>query len=214
MKVKKIIVIGIIIFIILIVGVSIMIKYLDNKSEKIAEETGDPGIVIDYDSQTTQKVTDFVNYYTVVDCVDAYIDRLNIRNSSYYGMDENNNYSLRVSDEDINWHMVGTVLNPDENSELFMDYYNGDLPASDILKHFDLKSEKLARMCFSFKGLSLFDRTEFERVLRRVRMFGFEHSLASDKIYAQLYQYLLESGVPCGPKKKTVSSYGIRFVMK
>ena len=102
MKVKKIIVIGIIIFIILIVGVSIMIKYLDNKSEKIAEETGDPGIVIDYDSQTTQKVTDFVNYYTVVDCVDAYIDRLNIRNSSYYGMDENNNYSLRVSDEDIN----------------------------------------------------------------------------------------------------------------
>ena len=36
MKVKKIIVIGIIIFIILIVGVSIMIKYLDNKSEKIA----------------------------------------------------------------------------------------------------------------------------------------------------------------------------------
>lgn len=119
-----------------------------------------------------------------------------------------------VSDEDINWHMVGTVLNPDENSELFMDYYNGDLPASDILKHFGFNSEKLARMCFSFKGLSLFDKTEFERVLRRVRMFGFEHSLVSDKIYAQLYQYLLESDIPCGPKKKPVSSYGIRFAMK
>ena len=119
-----------------------------------------------------------------------------------------------VSDEDINWHMVGTVLNPDENSELFMDYYNGDLLSSDILKHFGFNSEKLARMCFSFKGLSLFDRAEFERVLRRVRMFGFEHSLASDKIYAQLYQYLLESDIPCGPKKKPVSSYGIRFALK
>ena len=119
-----------------------------------------------------------------------------------------------VSDEDINWHMVGTVLNPDENSELFMDYYNGDLLSSDIIKHFGFNSEKLARMCFSFKGLSLFDRAEFERVLRRVRMFGFEHSLASDKIYAQLYQYLLESDIPCGPKKKPVSSYGIRFALK
>ena len=39
MNVKKIIVIGIIIFIILIVGISILIKYLDHKSEKIAEET-------------------------------------------------------------------------------------------------------------------------------------------------------------------------------
>ena len=102
MNVKKIILIVIIVFIILIIGITIIIKYLDNKSEKIQDETGDPGIVIDYDNQTTEKVTDFVKFYTVVNCIDTYIDRLNINHTSYYGIDENNNYTIRVSNEDIN----------------------------------------------------------------------------------------------------------------
>lgn len=102
MNMKKIIIIVIVIFIVLIIGISIMLKYLDNKSEEVEEEAGQPGIVVDYENESTKKVSDFVNFYTVVNCVNSYINRVNINNSSYYGTDENSNYSKIVSDEEIN----------------------------------------------------------------------------------------------------------------
>lgn len=102
MNAKKIIIVVIIVIIILIIGITITIKYLNNKSEDIQKETGDPGMVVDYDSKTTEKVTDFVKYYTVINCVNTYIDTLNINNSSYYGTDENNNYTVIFSNEEIN----------------------------------------------------------------------------------------------------------------
>ena len=97
MNVKKMIIVVIIVIIILIIGITIMIKYLNNKSEDIQEENGDPGLVVDYESKTTEEVTDFVKYYTVINCVDTYIDTLNVNNTSYYGMDENDNYTIIFS---------------------------------------------------------------------------------------------------------------------
>lgn len=102
MNVKKMIIVVIIVIIILIIGITIMIKYLNNKSEDIQEENGDPGLVVDYESKTTEEVTDFVKYYTVINCVDTYIDTLNVNNTSYYGMDENDNYTIIFSNEEIN----------------------------------------------------------------------------------------------------------------
>ena len=117
------------------------------------------------------------------------------------------------SEEDINWVMADTVLKPDENGELFKDYYEGAISGEDVFREIGFNSDKLARMCLSFNGLALFDRTDFERALRRVKMFGFERSLKSDQIYVQLYKYLLESDIPCGAKKKPVSAYGLRYAI-
>lgn len=99
---KKIIIFFIIVFIILIIGISIVIKYLQNNPEVTLEQKGEAGEIIDYENQEVQKVTDFGKFYTVINCVNTYIDRINTNNSSYYGMDENNNYTIIVSNENIN----------------------------------------------------------------------------------------------------------------
>lgn len=99
---KKIIIILIMVFIILIIGISMIIKYLQDNPEVTLEQNGDAGEIIDYENQKTQKVTDFGKFYTVVNCVNTYIDRLNINNSKYYGTDENGNYTIITSSEEIN----------------------------------------------------------------------------------------------------------------
>mgnify|MGYP004507802081 CR=1 FL=1 len=99
---KKIIIFFIIVFIILIIGITIVIKYLQDNPEVILEQKGEAGEIIDYENQEVQKVTDFGKFYTVINCVNTYIDKININNSSYYGTDENDNYTIIVSNENIN----------------------------------------------------------------------------------------------------------------
>ena len=99
---KKIIMSIIVILVILIIVILGVIKYLQNNPDTTLEKNGDIGEIVDYENQEIQKVTDFVKFYTVVNCVNTYIDRMNIKNSSYYGRDDNNNYAIIVSNEDIN----------------------------------------------------------------------------------------------------------------
>ena len=99
---KKFIIFIIILFIIIIIGISLMIKYLQNNPNILLEENGEAGEIVDYENQETQKVTDFVKFYTVINCVNTYINTMNINNSSYYGRDENNNFAIVVSNEEIN----------------------------------------------------------------------------------------------------------------
>ena len=99
---NKFIIFIIILFIIIIIGISLVIKYLQNNPDTLLEKNGDAGEIVDYENQETQKVTDFVKFYTVVNCVDTYIDAMNVNNTRYYGTDENDNYAIVVSNEDIN----------------------------------------------------------------------------------------------------------------
>lgn len=99
---NKFIIFIIILFIIIIIGISLVIKYLQNNPDTLLEKNGDAGEIVDYENQETQKVTDFVKFYTVVNCVNTYIDVMNVNNARYYGTDENNNYAIVVSNEDIN----------------------------------------------------------------------------------------------------------------
>ena len=86
----------------MIIGITIVIKYLQDNPEVILEQKGEAGEIIDYENQEVQKVTDFGKFYTVINCVNTYIDKININNSSYYGTDENDNYTIIVSKENIN----------------------------------------------------------------------------------------------------------------
>lgn len=117
------------------------------------------------------------------------------------------------SPDDINWDLAHTLFDSDELTEKLKLYWNGILDESDIYAAIGFNSENLARMCLSFSGLRYFEKMPAEQALKRVKMFGLEHSLVSDKLYVKLYRYLQESGHPCGEKNIPVSAYGIRYAV-
>ena len=115
------------------------------------------------------------------------------------------------SEEDINWELAKIILAPKENISMFKDWYEGKLSSAEICEKIGLNSEKLARMSLSLNGLILLDKNTLNQALKRVKMFGFDNSLKSDKIYVRLYEFLKETCLPCGPKKKAIVSYGIKY---
>ena len=115
------------------------------------------------------------------------------------------------SEDDINWKLAKTILNPKENLSFFKDWYDGKISGDTIYERIGFNSEKLARMCLSLNGLILLDKNTLNQALKRVKMFGFDNSLKSDKIYVRLYEFLKETCLPCGPKKKAIVSYGIKY---
>lgn len=115
------------------------------------------------------------------------------------------------SEDDINWKLAKTILNPKENLSFFKDWYDGKMSGDTIYERIGFNSEKLARMCLSLNGLILLDKNTLNQALKRVKMFGFDNSLKSDKIYVRLYEFLKETCIPCGPKKRPITSYGIKY---
>lgn len=115
------------------------------------------------------------------------------------------------SEEDINWKLAEKVLNPKENIPLFKEWYDGKISSDAVCEKIGFNSEKLARMCLSLKGLVLLDKNTLNQALKRVKMFGLEQSLKSDKLYVRLYEFLKETCMPCGPKKRPIASYGIKY---
>lgn len=116
-----------------------------------------------------------------------------------------------TSDDDINWDFAKIILNPKENLSIFKDWYDGKISSDTVCEKIGFNSEKLARMCLSLNGLIFLDRSTLSQALKRVKMFGLEHSLKSDKIYVRLYEFLKETCIPCGPKKRPIASYGIKY---
>lgn len=115
------------------------------------------------------------------------------------------------SEEAINWEFAKIILAPQENISMFKDWYEGKLTSAEICEKIGFNSEKLARMCLSLNGLILLDKNTLNQALKRVKMFGFDNSLKSDKIYVRLYEFLKETCIPCGPKKRPITSYGIKY---
>ena len=115
------------------------------------------------------------------------------------------------SEDDINWDLAKTILNPKENLSIFKDWYDGKISSDTVCEKIGFNSEKLARMCLSLNGLVLLDKNTLNQALKRVKMFGLEQSLKSDKLYVGLYEFLKETRIPCGPKKRPIASYGIKY---
>lgn len=115
------------------------------------------------------------------------------------------------SEDDINWDLAKNILNPKENLSVFKDWYDGKISSDTVCEKIGFNSEKLARMCLSLKGLVLLDKNTLNQALKRVKMFGLEQSLKSDKLYVRLYEFLKETCMPCGPKKRPIASYGIKY---
>lgn len=98
---KKIKWIILILVTLLIISVILVYFLSGNIQESQDNEVGDVGLVEDYENNQIEKVTNSINFYTVSNCINQYLDVLNKNNSIYYGYDENNKYTKIISDEEI-----------------------------------------------------------------------------------------------------------------
>lgn len=101
LKNKKILIYLIIILLVLAVLVigTIIINIIKINN---LETVGDAGEDIEYDINKVIEVTDKKMFFSVENCINAYIQSLNNDATNYYGYDENNNYTKIVSDKEIN----------------------------------------------------------------------------------------------------------------
>lgn len=102
MKALKKIIIAIIILTILLAIVLLVVLKANSKNDDGFIQSGDAGLNIDYNNQEVTKVTDKTRFYTIVNCVNIYLDAINMNNTRYYGRNENNENVLIFSQEEIN----------------------------------------------------------------------------------------------------------------
>lgn len=100
-KIKKAMLITVIIIIIIIIILISILLMNKKEEEKEIIGTGDIGEVIDYDKTQVKQVEDQIKFFTVVNCVNQYLDQININDSKYYGYDENNNYVMVIEEDTI-----------------------------------------------------------------------------------------------------------------
>lgn len=129
-KFKKILLI--LIFIIIIILSILLIIKLIQKNDKLGNQTskGDVGEVIDYNTTQLENVSDKINYYTVRNCINSYLNSINAKNSIYYIGNEYNEeihreyvYNL-LSKEYIQEHNITTqnifkTINTVNDTEIF-----------------------------------------------------------------------------------------------
>ena len=99
MKKIKWLIISLLIILVILIGAIIIIINLNPNN--IEDEIGDEGLVIDYDAQEVEQVTSNINFYTVSNCINQYLDIINLDSSIYYGYDDNNNYTKIIDDNEI-----------------------------------------------------------------------------------------------------------------
>ena len=97
---KAIIIIFIIIIIILItlLVVNFIINPKNNSEQNII---GDIGEQIDYETVETEEVSDSIKFYTVKNCINQYLDTINVNNTSYYRVNENGQNERIIAEQDI-----------------------------------------------------------------------------------------------------------------
>lgn len=102
MKKLKIWIIVFSIIIVLLILAIIIIKnsqqIITNEEEKSPNDTGQ---VIEFDNTNKKVVDNDIKFFTVKNCVQQYIDTINLNNDRYFGYGENGEYRKIVSDEQI-----------------------------------------------------------------------------------------------------------------
>lgn len=78
---KKIVIAIIITLIIMIILISTLLIILNNSNTEYKK--GDIGEIIDYDKTEIGPVTDNIDFFTIRNCVQTYLDRININSSTY-----------------------------------------------------------------------------------------------------------------------------------
>lgn len=100
-KIRKILVLGLIVCILLII-VLVIVNKKDNNKTNYYEE---PNCERDYgDSEKIQ--ISFLEYETIKNCIQQYVNNLNIENPFYYGKNAEGNYVKSVDDSEIKKNII------------------------------------------------------------------------------------------------------------
>ena len=82
---KKIIIAIIIILILLMITTGVLLFMLKNNDEPVEENVeGDVGEEIDFNETTVEQVTDNISFFSVQNCIQGYLNTINLKSSSYY----------------------------------------------------------------------------------------------------------------------------------
>ena len=99
MKRLRIIIITCIVLILLIIGIMFFINRRNNIE---SGNIGDIGEEVNYDTSDLKDVDDRVQFFTVIDCVEVYLDQVQKDNAKYYDRNDEGEYVLIASQEEIN----------------------------------------------------------------------------------------------------------------
>lgn len=108
-KVKKVIIIALIVIIlIIIILLSSILDIIKNEREiiKLNEDVVDTS---EERIKISELVTNKIEYLNISECLTRYISEINIKKSTYYGRDENNNYTIIVDDDAINTNIYNML---------------------------------------------------------------------------------------------------------
>lgn len=106
-KIKKIVIILTLLMLIIVsIIIVLLVKNKDNVQEIIDSAEGDEGEQIQYNVTQIEDVQDKEKFFTVENCINTYLDILNINNSSYFTVDENGNEIKIMKDEEINQNII------------------------------------------------------------------------------------------------------------
>ena len=113
------------------------------------------------------------------------------------------------SEEDINWENFNKILEGKENE---MDrYLNGEISPEDIYEIIGFTSDMQAKACCNKKTkLIPTEASKMSAALKRIKMFGEAVASKSDKIYLEIFKYMM-SEKPGELPKTMVNLYGMVF---
>ena len=98
---KRILIILIIFMIIIIGGIICIISVEKNNSELNEENAGDAGESLQVNKSVLENVTDKDRFFTVRNCVQQFLDKINDNNSNYFSTDEEGNQIKILEDNQI-----------------------------------------------------------------------------------------------------------------
>lgn len=141
-KIAIAIIITLIIMIILISTLLIIIKTSDNKQEQ-----GDVGDIIDYNETKVEPVADNIDFFTIQNCIQNYLDTININNSTY----ENDDGTIDV-----------TAIKTDIYNLLSKKYIQeNSITTNNLLEKIDKSEEKLIFVPLKMNYLELENNTKY-----------------------------------------------------
>ncbi len=112
---KKIIIAIIIILILFMITTATLLSMLKNSEEpEIEKVEGDVGEEIKFDETTVEQVTDNISFFSVQNCIQGYLNTINLKSSSYY-----DNYDKKIiTDNEIATRIYNLLSKEyiDENS--------------------------------------------------------------------------------------------------
>lgn len=147
---KKIIIAIIIILILLMITTGVLLFMLKNNDEPVEENVeGDVGEDMDFNETTVEQVTDNISFFSVQNCIQGYLNTINLKSSSYY-----DNYDKQIVTNNEIATMIYNLLSKEYIEE-------NSITISNVFEHIDKVEENLIFVPLKMKYLFVKNMTKY-----------------------------------------------------